>query len=90
MKNRMFFGASILRGFWEGFGRGLGGQNPGFSQFFREKTEAKNKKIFGRLKNHILRPQEQTADEVRWSVRVQGKEYKDGGRHLGQAFGLCL
>ena len=28
MKNRMFFGTSILSGFWEGFGRGLGGQNP--------------------------------------------------------------
>ena len=48
--------------------------------------EAKNKMIFGRLKNRILRPQEQIADEVRRSVRVRGKEQKDGGRHLGQAF----
>ena len=31
----MSFGTSILSGFWEGFGRGLGGQNPWFSHFFR-------------------------------------------------------
>ena len=42
--------------------------------------EAKNKMIFGRLENRILRPQEQLADEVRRSVRVRGKEQKDGGR----------
>ena len=41
--------------------------------------EAKNKMIFGRLKNRILRPQEQIADEVRRSVRTWGKEQKDGG-----------
>ena len=35
MKNRMFFGTSILDGFWEGFGRGLGGQQPLFSHFFQ-------------------------------------------------------
>ena len=44
--------------------------------------EAKNKMIFGRLKNRILRPQEQIADEVRRSVRVRGKEQKDGGRPM--------
>ena len=44
--------------------------------------EAKNKMIFGRLKNRILRPQEQIADEVRRSVRVRGKESKDGGKPL--------
>ena len=42
--------------------------------------EATNKMIFGRLKNRILRPQEQIADEVRRSVRVRGKENKDGGK----------
>ena len=52
------------------------------SLFFGEKMEAKNKMIFGRLKNRILRPQEQIADEVRRSVRVRGKEQKDGGRPL--------
>ena len=48
--------------------------------------EAKNKMIFGRPKNRILRPQNKIADEVRRSVRVRGKEQKDGGRHLGLAF----
>ena len=31
----MSFGTSILEGFRKGFGRGLGGQNPWFSHFFR-------------------------------------------------------
>ena len=44
--------------------------------------EAKNKMIFGRQKNRILRPQEQIADEVRRYVRVRGKEKKDGGRPM--------
>ena len=44
--------------------------------------EAKNKMIFGRLENRILRPQEQIADEVRRYVRVRGKEKKDGGRPM--------
>ena len=66
------------------FGRVLDGQNPSFLHFFREKMEAKNKMIFGWLKNRILRPQEQIADEVQHPVRVRGKEYKDGGRPLSQ------
>ena len=45
--------------------------------------EAKNKMIFGRQKNRILRPQEQIADEVRRYVRVRGKEQKDGGNAFG-------
>ena len=76
----MFFGTSIWEAFWNGFGRVLGGQNPRFSPFFREKMEAKNMMIFGRLKNRILRPQEQIADEVRRYVRVRGKEHRMGGR----------
>ena len=44
--------------------------------------EAKNKMIFGRPKNRILKPQEQIADEVRRYVRVRGKEKKDGGRPM--------
>ena len=45
----MFFETPILKAFWEGFGKVLGGQKPRFSQFFREKMEAKNEMIFGRL-----------------------------------------
>ena len=30
----MFFGPSISEGFWQGFGRVLGDQNPHFSHFF--------------------------------------------------------
>ena len=67
----------ILGGFWEGFGRP---KSSIFAIFTRKNgREAKNEMIFGRLKNRILRPQEQTADEVRRAVRVRGKEYKDGG-----------
>ena len=40
--------------------------------------EAKNKMIFGRQKNRILRPQEQIADESRRYVRVRGKEHRMG------------
>ena len=49
---------------------------------FARKMEAKNEKIFGRLKNRILRPQEQIADEVRRYVRTRGKELRMGGRHF--------
>ena len=39
MKNRMFFGTSILKGFWEGFGKGFGRPKSLifalFSMFFR-------------------------------------------------------
>ena len=78
----MFCGTSILKALRTDFGRVLGGQNLRFSQFFREKMEAKNKMIFGRLKNRILRPQEQIADEVRRYVRVRGKGKKNGGRPM--------
>ena len=81
-KKCMFCGTSILKALRTDFGRVLGSQNLRFSQFFREKMEAKNKMIFGRLKNRILRPQEQIADEVRRSVRIRGKEQKDRGRPL--------
>ena len=46
--------------------------------------------IFGRLKNRILRPQEQIADEVRRSVRVRGKENKDGGKALELGIGSLI
>ena len=51
MKNRMFFGTSILDGFWEGFGRGLGGQNPQISHFFRCFFDVIFQARFGRRKN---------------------------------------
>ena len=49
---------------------------------FSQKMEAKNKMIFGRPKNRILRPQKQTADKVRRWVVVRGKELRMGGKHL--------
>ena len=42
-----------MNGFWEGFGR----PKSMIFAFFHEKMEAKNKMIFGRLKNRILRLQ---------------------------------
>ena len=66
----------ILDGFREGFGR----PKSMIFAFFREKMEAKNKMIFGRQKDRILRPQEQIADELRRYVRVRGKEHRMGGR----------
>ena len=47
----MFFGTSILKAFWEDFGRVLGGQNPRFSHFFRCFFEANFEARFGREKN---------------------------------------
>ena len=44
--------------------------------------KAKNKMIFGRLKNRISRPQEQIADDLRRYVRIRGKEHRMGGRHF--------
>ena len=67
------FGA-VLGAFWEA-------KIYDFRDFF-QKMEAKNKMIFGSLKNRILRPQKQTADEARRSVRIRGKEHRMGGRHL--------
>ena len=79
MKKCMFFGTSILSGFWKGFGKVLGGQNLRFSSFFRQKMQAKNEMDWRRRKNHILEPQKQTADEAPRIAQVRGKELKDGG-----------
>ena len=51
IKNRMFFGTSIWKGFGEGFGRVLGGQKSRFSRFFRCFFEAKIQVRFGSQKN---------------------------------------
>ena len=68
----MDFG-SVLRTFWEA-------KIYDFRDFFEKKMETKNKMIFGGLKDRILKPQKQIADEARRSVWVRGKEQKDGGR----------
>ena len=51
----MFFGTSILKAFWIGFGRVLGGQNPRFSHFlqcfFDVIFEARFEKAKSSLKN---------------------------------------
>ena len=70
-KNHVFFGISIWKGFGEGFGRVLGGQNPRFSQFFRCFFEAFFKQRFGRAKNRKKRPKNGAGDS--------------GGTHFGSA-----
>ena len=60
MKNRMIFGTSILSGFLEGFGKGLGGQNPRFSHFFRCFFDIIFQARFGRRKNRPKMRKNQT------------------------------
>ena len=48
---RMFFGSSILGGFWKGFGTVSGGRNPRFSYFFRHFFGLNFKGFFGRPKS---------------------------------------
>ena len=47
----MFFGTSLLSGFWECFGWVLGNQNPRFSHFFRCFFDIIFQARFGRRKN---------------------------------------
>ena len=47
----MFFEPPILEGFWEGFGKVLGDQNPQFSLFFGCFFEVNFEAHFGRRKN---------------------------------------
>ena len=47
----MFVGTSILEGFWEAFGRVLGGKNHRFSQFFRCFFDVKFEVRSGKRKN---------------------------------------
>ena len=60
MKNRIFFGTSILSGFWEGFGRVLARQNPRFSHFFRCFFDIIFQARFGRRKNRPKMRKNQT------------------------------
>ena len=76
MKNRMFFGASILTGFWEDFGRGLGGQNPRFSHFFRCFFDANFRVQLGKAKNRKKMSKNNpdlTFEAVLRSVRAWGE-----------------
>ena len=89
MKNRMFFGTSILKGFWRGFGRVLGGRNPRFSHFFRHFFEAKFRMQFGSAKNRKKRRQNDL--RLRFGVAAAvcaalGGRKKDGGKATWQAF----
>ena len=56
----MFLGTSILGGFWEDFGRALGGQNPRFSHFFRCFFDVIFQARFGRAKNREKMRKNQT------------------------------
>ena len=60
MKNRMFFGSSILEGVCDGFGKGLGGQNPRFLHFFRCFFDVIFQARFGRRKNREKMRKKQT------------------------------
>ena len=51
MKNRMFVRTSFAEVFWKDFGRGLGGQNPRFSHFFRNFFEANFGRRLGKAKD---------------------------------------
>ena len=56
IKNRMFFGTSILKPFWLGFGTVLEDQKPRFSRFFRCFFEVVFEARSGRAKNRPKRP----------------------------------
>ena len=60
MENCMFSGTSFLDGFWKGFGRGLGGQNPRFSHLFRCFFDVIFQARFGRRKNREKMRKNQT------------------------------
>ena len=84
----MFFGTSILEGFWEGFGRVLGGQNPRFSHFFRCFFDAKCGVQLGRAKNR--KKQAKNDLKRRFGVAAAvcaalGGRKKDGGNAKLQA-----
>ena len=82
MKNCMFFGTSILDGFWAGFGEVLAGQNPRFSHFFRCFFEAFFKQRFGRPKNRKKMATRRTVKDF-WDglaeCAASGGEKKRGG-----------
>ena len=85
MKNRMSLGTSILKAFWEGFGRGLGAQNPRFSHFFRCFFEAFFEQRFGRPTNRKKTPNIGTLTDF-WvglaECAASGERLWEGGEGL--------
>ena len=87
----MFLRTSILRGFWEGLGRVLGGQNPRFLLFFRNFFDAKFGMQFGRTKNRKKGSKKQFSLiflVMQRSVRPWGEGKRMGGRQLGRQLGM--
>ena len=89
MKNLVFFRTSVLRGFWEGFGRGLGDQNPRFSQFFRCFFEVIFEACFGRRKNQPKMWKNQTFPLFGGGFAVYGtllgREYREGNKKISES-----
>ena len=85
----MFLGSAISEAFWKDFGAVLGGQNRRFSQFYREKMEAKNKKISGRQKNRILRQKSGLTPNF-WVGLAVRADPGEGIKGWGDAFGAGI
>ena len=78
----MFLGTSILKAFWEDFGRVLGGPNPRFSHFFRCFFEVNFEVRFGRAKNRPRSPKRSERGKI-WTwipvvPRLLGRDYREG------------
>ena len=87
LKKRVFFGISILKGFWLDFGRVLGGQNPRFSHFFRCFFEVIFEARLGRAKNRPKRPNKtEMVHFCLWIPVVPpppGERQREGIKNLG-------
>ena len=87
LKNRVFFGISILKGFWVDFERVLGGQNPRFSHFFRCFFEVIFEARLGRAKNRPKRPNKTEMVDFCLGIPVvpppPGERQREGIKNLG-------
>ena len=87
LKNRMFFGTSVLIGFWKGFGRGLESQNPRFLRFFRCFFEVVFEARSGRAKNRPKRPNKTEMVDFCLGIPVvpppPGERQREGIKNLG-------
>ena len=84
----MFLGTSILKGFWKGFGRVLGGQNSWFSHLFRNCFDAKFGVQIGRAKNRKKMHQNDLTPYFGVGAAIcaaLGGRKKDGGKATWQA-----